>query len=70
MSVSNTCKGYFTRERCGKDRMLSETHSKRGDMLIRDIIARMRHDGCGGRAGELESTHGHRGHQQPADASM
>ena len=24
------------------------------DMLIRDIIARMRHDGCGGRAGKVE----------------
>jgi hypothetical protein len=23
------------------------------DMLISDIIARMRHDGCGGRAGRL-----------------
>ena len=23
-------------------------------MLIRDIIARMRHDGCGGRAGRVE----------------
>ena len=23
-------------------------------MLIRDIIARMRHDGCGGRAGKAE----------------
>jgi len=34
--------------------MVSETHFKRGDMLIRDIIARMRHDGCGGRVGEAE----------------
>ena len=32
--------------------MLSETHLPHGDMLIRDIIARMRHDGCGGRAGK------------------
>jgi hypothetical protein len=32
----------------------SETHSAQGDMLIRDIIARMRHDGCGGRAGKVE----------------
>jgi hypothetical protein len=23
-------------------------------MLIRDIIARMRHDGCGGRTGKVE----------------
>ena len=27
---------------------------KRGAMPIRDIIARMRHDGCGGRAGKAE----------------
>jgi hypothetical protein len=31
----------ITCDRCGKDRMLSETHSAQGDMLIRDIIARM-----------------------------
>jgi hypothetical protein len=34
--------------------MLSETHTPQSDMLIRDIIARMRHDGCGGRAGKTE----------------
>ena len=44
----------ITCDRCGKDRMLSETHFPRSDMLIRDIIARGRHDGCGGRAGKLE----------------
>ena len=38
----------ITCDRCGKDRMLSETHFPRSDMLIRDIIARGRHDGCGG----------------------
>jgi len=42
----------ITCDRCGKDRMLNEAHTKRSDMLIRDIIARMRHDGCGGRAGQ------------------
>ena len=40
-----------TCDRCSQQRMFSETHSAQGDMLIRDIIARMRHDGCGGRAG-------------------
>ena len=39
---------------CGQQRMFSETHSAQRDMLIRDIIARMRHDGCGGRAGKVE----------------
>ena len=33
----------------------NEVHMKRGaTMLIRDIIERMRHDGCGGRAGKVE----------------
>jgi len=39
-----------TCDRYGQDRIVSETHFKRGD----DIIARMRHDRCGGRAGEVE----------------
>jgi hypothetical protein len=30
----------------------------------RDIVARMRHDGCGGRAGKVELLTGHRGRQQ------
>ena len=34
--------------------MIAETHMPQGDMLIRDIIERMRHDGCGGRAGKVE----------------
>jgi hypothetical protein len=44
----------ITCDRCGKDRMLNEAHMKRSDMPIRNIIARMRHDGCGGRAGKVE----------------
>jgi hypothetical protein len=41
--------------RCGKDRMVSETHLQHGaDMPIRDLLNRVRHDGCGGRAGEAE----------------
>jgi hypothetical protein len=41
-------------DRCGKDRFLVETHFDRRDMLLRDIIRRARHDGCGGRAGKVE----------------
>jgi hypothetical protein len=41
-------------DRCGKERMISETHMAQGDTLIRNILARMRHDGCGGRAGRAE----------------
>ena len=41
-------------DRCGKVQMVNETHMKRGAMPIRDIIARMPHNGCGGRAGKAE----------------
>ena len=41
-------------DRCGKERMVNEAHMPQGDMVIHDIIARMRHDGCGGRAGRAE----------------
>jgi hypothetical protein len=44
----------ITCDRCGKDRMLNEAHMKRSDVPIRDIIARMRHNGCGGREGKVE----------------
>jgi hypothetical protein len=44
----------ITCDRCERDRMLNEAHMKRSDVPIRDIIARMRHDGCGGRAGRVE----------------
>jgi hypothetical protein len=44
----------ITCDRCGKDRMLNEAHTRQRDMLIRDMIAKMRHDGCGGRAGRVE----------------
>jgi hypothetical protein len=39
-------------DRCGKVQMINEAHMKRRDMPIRDIIARMRHDGCCGREGK------------------
>jgi hypothetical protein len=41
-------------DRCGKVRLISETYLVHGDMLIREILDRMRHDGCGGRAGKAE----------------
>ena len=45
----------FTCERCGRERMVNEAHSSTGrSMLIRDIIAKMRHDGCGGMAEKVE----------------
>jgi hypothetical protein len=52
-------------ERCGKERMISETHMPQGDMLIGDILDRMRHDGCGGRAGKAELLTGIDGSSRP-----
>jgi hypothetical protein len=43
-----------TCDRYGKDLMLNEAHTKEGNMPIRDILKRMRHDGCGGRPGRVE----------------
>ena len=36
--------------------MINEAHTKgrRREMLLRDLLARMRHDGCGGHAGKAE----------------
>jgi hypothetical protein len=43
-------------DRCGKVRMLNETHVTPGqrNMLLRDLLARARHEGCGGRAPKAE----------------
>ena len=46
----------ITCDRCGKDRMLNEAHApeRQRDMPIRVLLARARHDGCGGRAARVE----------------
>ncbi len=45
----------ITCDRCGKDRMVNETHAPAWrDRTLRQILARMRHDGCGGLAGKAE----------------
>jgi hypothetical protein len=43
-----------TCDRCGKVQMVNQAHSGRSATPLRDIIARMRHDGCGGLAGKAE----------------
>jgi hypothetical protein len=55
----------ITCDRCGKDRMMNEVHAPHGDMLIREIIAKARHDGCGGRAGKVELLTGIDGSSRP-----
>ena len=43
----------ITCDRCGQDRMLSESHTpeRQRETPIRVLLHRVRHDGCGGRAG-------------------
>jgi hypothetical protein len=45
--------------------MVNEAHMAQGEMLIRDILDRMRHDGCGGRAGRAELLTGIEGSSRP-----
>jgi hypothetical protein len=49
---------WFLRIECdrrGKMRMIAETHMPAPDaMMLRDILHRMRHDGCGGLAAKAE----------------
>ena len=49
-------------DRCGAMRMISERH---GALTIREIIANMRHDGCGGRAAAVELVTGVVGSSSP-----
>ena len=44
----------ITCDRCGKDRIVNESHAPWRDRALRDIIKRMRHDGCGGLPGRAE----------------
>ena len=45
-------------DRCGKPTMINEAHctqrQRQRALPLRDFLARMRHDGCGGRAGKVE----------------
>ena len=46
-------------DRCGKVQMVNEAHAARWrHRTLRDILARMRHDGCGGLAGKAERLDG------------
>jgi hypothetical protein len=50
-TLTDVWTGRSGRSRCGQQRMFSETRSAQGDMLIRSIIARIRHAGYGTAAG-------------------
>ena len=50
---------WFSRlecDRCGKERLLNETHISEAQRRtrLRDFLARARHEGCGGRAAKTE----------------
>jgi hypothetical protein len=46
---------------CGKVQMVNPAHQRWDNMPLRDIIDRMCHDGCGGRAGKAELLTGSEG---------
>jgi hypothetical protein len=58
----NAFPSWFLRiecDRCGKVQFVAQVHFQvehiaRSDMKLRQILDRMRHDGCGGRAGRAE----------------
>ena len=53
----NAFPSWFLRiecDRCGKVQMVNQVHSAQAYMAIRAILAKMRHDGCGGLAGKAE----------------
>ena len=62
----NAFPSWFMRiecDRCGKVQFVAQVHFQvehiaRSDMKLRDILAKMRHDGCGGRAGRAELVSG------------
>ena len=47
--------------RCGNAQMINQAHMRWNSMPLRDVIARMRHDGCGGQAGRAELLTGSEG---------
>jgi hypothetical protein len=51
-----SCFLKVTCDRCGKDRMLNESHAtdRQRETPIRVLLHRMRHDGRGGRPGRVE----------------
>jgi hypothetical protein len=51
----------ITCDRCGKLQIINEAHAAWRDRSLRQILARMRHDGCGGVAGRAELLSGAEG---------
>jgi hypothetical protein len=51
----------ITCDRCGKLQIINEAHAAWCDRTLRQILARMRHAGCGGLAGRAELLSGAEG---------
>jgi hypothetical protein len=51
----------ITCDRCGKLQIINEAHAAWRDRSLRQILACMRHDGCGGLAGRAELLSGAEG---------
>jgi hypothetical protein len=56
-------------ERCGKMRMVNETHARWRTSPLRDALARMRHGGCGGLAAKAKLLTGIDGVMEPSGAA-
>jgi hypothetical protein len=56
LSAIPSCFLKITCDRCGETTMLNEAHTsdRRQNTPIRSLLARIRHDGCGGGAGQVE----------------
>ena len=48
-------------DRCSKVQLINQIHMPHDELPIGDILARMRHDGCGGRAVKAELLSGAEG---------
>jgi hypothetical protein len=48
-------------DRCGKVQLVNEAHARWRDRTLRDILNRMRHDGCGGLPGKANCSPASRG---------
>jgi hypothetical protein len=59
----------ITCARCGQERMVNQVHAAKSDLPLRDILAKMRHERCGGLAGKAELLTGIEGVSSRAGAA-
>jgi hypothetical protein len=59
----------ITCARCGQEHMVNQVHAAKSDLPLRDILAKMRHERCGGLAGKAELLTGIEGVSSRAGAA-